>query len=78
MCIKVEWKIFKNIGFLTIKKATVKLKNRFYSCFFAIKLASGEWQVTSGKLRKKFSLCWVLENILLETPKGVSNKGVST
>jgi len=40
-----------------IKKATVKLKNRFYSCFFAIKLASGEWQVTSGKLRKKFSLC---------------------
>lgn len=49
MCIKVEWKIFKNIGFLTIKKATVKLKNRFYSCFFAIKLASGEWQVTSGK-----------------------------
>ena len=32
-----------------IKKATVKLKNRFYSCFFAIKLASGEWQVTSGK-----------------------------
>ena len=47
MCIKVEWKIFKNIGFLTIKKATVKLKNRFYSCFFAIKLASGEWQVAS-------------------------------
>ena len=50
MCIKVEWKIFKNIGFLTIKKATVKLKNRFYSCFC---YQVGKWRVASDKWQVK-------------------------
>ena len=45
MCIKVEWKIFKNIGFLTIKKATVKLKNRFYYQVGKWRVASDKWQV---------------------------------
>ncbi len=48
MCIKVEWKIFKNIGFFNDKKTTVKLKIGFTVAFLsslAVAVASDKWQV---------------------------------